>query len=506
MTAVPQQDPQPRRRPTATSNFGVGRREGHDATAFYERFTPPVISNDEDIAPVFEIEDPFRLGDSRGLDLPDNSVALVVTSPPYFVGKEYEIDLERPEIPESYRDYLKLLGEVFEECVRVLEPGGRIAVNVANLGRKPYRSLSADVIRILQDDLGLLLRGEVIWKKSEGTTGNCAWGSFRSASNPVLRDITERIIIAGKGRFDRAVPVKKRREQGKPHRNSVNSDEFMAATIDVWDIPPESARRVGHPAPFPLELPERLIHLYTYEEDLVLDPFMGSGTTLAAAKKLGRRYVGCDLDPTYVEIARKRVEAVAPRVRAETKENRISTDAAADNASAISDRSDDFQARASREGKAAQELAKQALIDAGFQIVGTNARLGRLGLTINLTAIDGAERTWFFDVSGAFTTTRGGLLRTDTLWKTLGRAHVLAANNYGIAPDQEGPVVFLTSHLPRPGSDGDKALRAAGPHAFFDAIEMLSFDGRARLAEYAKGGHTRPLPGFWTDAVVNGLV
>jgi len=505
MTAVPEQDPQPRRRPTSTSTYGVGRREGHDATAFYERFTPPVISNDEAVAPTFEVTDPFRLGDSRHLDLPDNSVALVVTSPPYFVGKDYEIDLERPEIPESYRDYLKLLGEVFEECVRVLEPGGRLAVNVANLGRKPYRSLSADIIRILQDDLGLLMRGEVIWKKSEGTTGSCAWGSFRSASNPVLRDITERIIIAGKGRFDRAIPVKKRREQGRPHRNSVNSDEFMAATIDVWDIPPESARRVGHPAPFPLELPERLIHLYTYEDDLVLDPFMGSGTTLAAAKKLGRRYVGCDLDPGYVEIARARVGAIAtpladePHAQPTTGEETVDTPS-------TSDSGDDFQARASREGKAAQELAKQALVDAGFQIVGTNARVGRLGLTINLTAIDGADRTWFFDVSGAFTTTRGGLLRTDTLWKTLGRAHVLAANNYGIGPDQEGPVVFLTSHLPRPGSDGDKALRAAGPQAFFDAIEMLSSDGQARLAEYAKGGHTRPLPGFWTDAVVAGLV
>ena len=154
---------------------------------------------------------------------------------------------------------------MFAECVRVLEPGGRIAVNVANLGRKPYRSLSADIIRILQDELGLLLRGEVIWRKSEGASGNCAWGSFRSASNPVLRDLTERIVIAGKGRFDRAIGVKDREAGQLPFENSVNSDEFMAATLDVWDIPPESAKRVGHPAPFPIELPERLIHLYTFE-------------------------------------------------------------------------------------------------------------------------------------------------------------------------------------------------------------------------------------------------
>src|SRR5258708_34939952 len=92
----------------------------------------------------------------------DTSVALVVTSPPYFAGKQYEEELEREGVPASYLEYLQLLRDVFAECVRTLEPGGRIAVNVANLGRKPYRSLSADVIRILQDDLGLLLRGQVI--------------------------------------------------------------------------------------------------------------------------------------------------------------------------------------------------------------------------------------------------------------------------------------------------------------------------------------------------------
>ena len=103
--------------------------------------------------------------------------------------------------------------KVFDECRRVLEPGGRIAVNVANLGRKPYRSLSADVISILQDDLGLLLRGEVIWEKAATSSGSCAWGSFAKASNPVLRDMTERIIIASKGRFARAVSLKDRRRK-----------------------------------------------------------------------------------------------------------------------------------------------------------------------------------------------------------------------------------------------------------------------------------------------------
>ena len=238
----------------------------------------------------------------------DGSVALVVTSPPYFAGKQYEEELERDGVPSSYLEYLELLTDVFAECVRTLEPGGRIAVNVANLGRKPYRSLSADVIRILEHDLGLLLRGELIWQKAEGASGSCAWGSFRSAANPVLRDVTERVVVASKGRFDRARTVKQRAAEGLPHESTLMTDDFLALTLDVWSIPPESARRVGHPAPFPVELPEQLIRLYTFEGDLVLDPFMGSGSALVAAARLGRRYVGYDLDADYVDIARRRVQ------------------------------------------------------------------------------------------------------------------------------------------------------------------------------------------------------
>ena len=158
-------------------------------------------------------------------ELEDGSVALVVTSPPYFAGKKYEEELDREGVPSSYLEYLELLRQVFAECKAKLEPGGRIAVNIANLGRKPYRSLSADVIKILQDDLHLLLRGEVIWQKSEGASGSCAWGSFRSASNPVLRDITERVVIASKGRFDRAVRPRNARQ-----RAFLSSPRFRATS------------------------------------------------------------------------------------------------------------------------------------------------------------------------------------------------------------------------------------------------------------------------------------
>jgi site-specific DNA-methyltransferase (adenine-specific) len=461
---------------TATSNFGVGKRESHDASAFYERFEAPELSDDNDVAPVYEIADPFVEGDARHMDaVLDNSVALVVTSPPYFAGKQYEEELEREGVPASYLEYLEMLREVFAECARKLEPGGRIAVNVANLGRKPYRSLSADVIGILQDDLKLLLRGEVIWRKGEGAAGNCAWGSFRTAANPVVRDITERVIIASKGRFDRAKARPDRESLQLPFESTIDADEFMAATLDVWDIPPESARRVSHPAPFPVELPERLIRLYTYEGDLVLDPFMGSGSALVAASRTGRRFVGYDLDPTYVDIARLRVrdEGSPPSLAAPdlaTREPEPDGDSA------------DFQARASREGKAAQALAEELLVETGFTIVAKNQRVRGTGVVINFIATDAAEVEWYFDVSGAFTSTRGGLLRTDTVWKSLGRAHVLASAG-------KGPIVFLTSHLPRKGSEGDIALKSADD-IVFDVIEMRSSGGYEKLRKYAAGGHT----------------
>jgi site-specific DNA-methyltransferase (adenine-specific) len=302
-----------RRLATATSDFGSGRRESHDASPFYDRFNPPLISPDETIAPPARIDALFH-GDAREMtpaQVADRSVALVVTSPPYFTGKEYETDLAAGHVPASYADYLDMLTEVFAVCLHKLEPGGRMAINVANLGRKPYRSLSADIISILQDDLGMLLRGEVIWQKARGAAGSCAWGSYRSPQNPVLRDVTERVVIASKGRFDRAVKQARRRVEGLPHEPTIETEEFLEATLDVWEISAESATRVGHPAPFPVALPRRLIELYTYKGDLVLDPFVGSGTTALAAIQTGRHYVGFDTEAEYIELARARLGAVA---------------------------------------------------------------------------------------------------------------------------------------------------------------------------------------------------
>lgn len=473
------------RRTTSTSNFGVGRREGHDASGFYDRFRPPELSTDDTVAPPTPVAEPFVCGDARSMvAVADNSVALVVTSPPYFAGKQYEEELERDGVPSSYLEYLQMLTDVFAECVRTLEPGGRIAVNVANLGRKPYRSLSADVIRILEHDLGLLLRGELVWQKGEGAGGSCAWGSWRSPANPVLRDLTERVIVASKGRFDRARTAKQRATEGLPHDSTLLPEDFLNLTLDVWSIPPESAKRVGHPAPFPVELPEQLIRLYTYADDLILDPFMGSGSSMVAAARLGRRYVGYDLDPSYVDIARTRVATEgAPPL----------TTPGADLPGA-----DDLAAR---------KLAERVVTDAGFTVTAQPHKVPGAGVTVDLAATDRAGNPWLFDVAGAFTSQRGGLSRTDTAWRHLGRAAAVAGRQPGV------PLVLLTTRLPKRRSEGDTALRSAGPALIHDVIDMLDADARQRLAHYAAGAKSRtktgtaprtakpaaPAAGFWTD-------
>ncbi len=312
---------EPRRGATRTRSFGSGRRENHDASGFYSRFHPPEVSEDAEVRPAAVVDRIF-CGDATAMtqaQVADKSVALVVTSPPYFTGKEYEQELGSGHVPESYFDYLDKLHDALAVCVDKLEPGGRVAINVANLGRKPYRSLSADMIGILQDDLGLLMRGEIIWQKARGAGGSCAWGSFRSPANPVLRDVTERVIVASKGRFDRALPRRRRQELGLPHEPTIETTDFLESTLDVWEIPAESATRVGHPAPFPMELPRRLIELYTYRGDLVLDPFIGSGTTAVAAASSGRHYVGFDTDPSYVALAEERIAISGATFPADTR-------------------------------------------------------------------------------------------------------------------------------------------------------------------------------------------
>lgn len=420
-------------------------------------------------------------------EVPDKSVALVVTSPPYFVGKEYEQLVGGGAVPATYLEYLEMLREVFAECARKLEPGGRIAVNVANLGRRPYRSLSADVISILQDGLGLLLRGEVIWQKASGANGSCAWGSFQNSSNPVLRDLTERIVVASKGRFNRALSRRERAARGLPSEVTIFKDDFMEATTDVWEIPPESATRVGHPAPFPVELPQRLIQLYTYRGDLVLDPFMGSGTTAVAAVRCERHFVGYDLDEGYVATAQKRVTEERKKMTAANQGRLNLPRALIPAVPAPIDDEDSFQARAVREGQKAKEIGRAVLRDCGFDDVVEGHRFQN-GVEVNFIAKDRKGRRWYFDVSGAFSSSRAGLRRTDTIWKALGKAALMSSGEAGTIR-----LILLSTDLPPRGSAGHAALRSARGKIFMDAVEMLSEAGQRRLRKYARESAAKPI-------------
>jgi site-specific DNA-methyltransferase (adenine-specific) len=139
--------------------------------------------------------------------------------------------------------------------------------------------------------------GEIIWQKGKGANGNCAWGSWKSARAPRLRDLHEYLIVLAKESFSRP-------DRGE---SDIAGDEFMEATLSIWNIAPESAKKVGHPAPFPVELAARVIRLYSYVEDVVLDPFAGSGTTCVAAKQLRRHYVGCEIAAEYCALSEQRL-------------------------------------------------------------------------------------------------------------------------------------------------------------------------------------------------------
>ena len=284
-------------RKTQTTNFGSIVRESHSSKKFYSSklFRDfQILENIQYRHADIDEKDLNRLycKSSESMDeIPDNSVHLMITSPPYNVGKEYDSDLTLDE-------YLDLLTRVFGQTYRKLVTGGRACINIANIGRKPYIPLHAMVIEIMLD-LGYLMRGEVIWDKSASAGGSCAWGSWMSASNPVLRDFHEYILIFSKESYSK--------DKKQEKRDTIEHDEFIQWTKSIWTFPAVNAKKIGHPAPFPVELPHRLIKLYSYEGDVVLDPFVGSGTTCLAAIQNNRKYIGYDIKKEYVELAEKRI-------------------------------------------------------------------------------------------------------------------------------------------------------------------------------------------------------
>lgn len=309
---------------TRTSSFGTSKRESHDASSFYKRnlyadagngigesvsgkpahagpidgsrlfesglIRPLPVSKQVPPRPLEEWADRIYCHTSEDMHhIPDGSVALAFTSPPYNVGKDYDDDM-------SLVDYLNFITRVGAEVYRVLCPGGRYVINIANLGRKPYIPLHA-YFYARHMAIGFLPAGEIIWQKGKGMSGSCAWGSWLSAKSPRLRDVHEYLLVFVKEDFSR------------PDRgiSDIERDEFLASTLSIWEVPPESARRVGHPAPFPVELAERVIRLFSYVDDVILDPFNGSGSTCIAAARNHRHYVGYDIDPAYCELAEFRL-------------------------------------------------------------------------------------------------------------------------------------------------------------------------------------------------------
>jgi DNA modification methylase len=287
----------PKRRTTKTSSFGTPGRVGHDSSSFYAGKLYDDQPRGQDVPyienpiPAESLDRIFCHSAETMTELPDCSVHLMVTSPPYNVGKDYDEDL-------SLEDYLSFLNRVWKETHRVLVPGGRMCINVANLGRKPYIPLHAFIAE-QAINLGFLMRGELIWNKAASASPSTAWGSWKSAGNPTLRDVHEYILVFCKDTFKRQNPEKR--------ASTITRDEFLEYNKSVWNFAAEPARKIGHPAPFPVELPRRLIQLYTFDNEIVLDPFMGSGQTAIAARKSNRHYLGYEIDENYVALANQRI-------------------------------------------------------------------------------------------------------------------------------------------------------------------------------------------------------
>jgi len=290
------------RKRTTTSSFGSGGRFSHDSSHFYSGklyrdLKPEEVKDYKEQKLPDKLRNRIFKSSSEDMnELPDHSVHLMVTSPPYNVRKEYDEDL-------SLEEYRELLSNVFRETYRVLVTGGRACVNVANLGRKPYLPLHAFIIEDMVA-AGFHMRGEIIWDKGASAAASTAWGSWLSASNPVLRDVHEYILVFSKESFAR---------KAIDQDSTIERDEFLEWTKSVWHIPAVSAKKIGHPAPFPEELPERLIKLYTFRGDVVLDPFAGSGTSCVAALNNDRGYVGYEIEEEYVTLAEDRLAAVKDR-------------------------------------------------------------------------------------------------------------------------------------------------------------------------------------------------
>ncbi len=247
-------------------------------------------------APALEVNK-IRCGDCLDIlpRMAPDSVDLIVTSPPYNFGLD-EYDTHRDT--RSWEDYFAHLNRVWTECARVLKPGGRICVVVQPMfsDYMPTHHRVSEQLR----GLGLLFKAEILWEKHNWNCKYTAWGSWKSPSMPYLKYTWEFIEVFCKG---------SQKKPGISANADITADEFKKWVYSRWEIAPENRMKdFEHPSMFPEEVPDRLIKLFSYKGDLVLDPFNGAGTTTLVAHKLGRGYIGIDISERYCEIARHRIE------------------------------------------------------------------------------------------------------------------------------------------------------------------------------------------------------
>jgi len=238
----------------------------------------------------------MKLGKTHCVDIIEgfkqvDDIDLIVTSPPYNLKINYSDNAD--DMP--YEQYLEWVREWLQGAYNSLKNGGRIAINVpleTNLGGK--RFISADYINILQD-IGYIRMAYIIWDK-RNLTSRTAWGSWMMPSCPVVNNPMECILVFAKG---------SRKRKGDKVDIDITRQEFIDYTLGIWEMSPAKKSKVGHPAPFPDELPYRCMKLYTYQNDLIVDPFSGSGTTQRVANKLNRNFIGFDISQTYCDMANK---------------------------------------------------------------------------------------------------------------------------------------------------------------------------------------------------------
>ena len=253
--------------------------------------------SEENVALPSEFENKIICGDSFEIlkSLPDNCIDLVFTSPPYNFGLDYESN----EDAHHWDNYFEKLIEIFSECVRVVKYGGRIAINIQPLFSDYIPS--HHVISNFFMSKKMIWKGEILWEKNNYNCKYTAWGSWKSPSNPYLKYTWEFVEIFSKGTL---------KKEGNRQCADISADEFKKWVVAKWSIAPErKMKEFNHPAMFPVELASRVLKLFSFQNDIILDPFNGVGTTSLIARRLGRKYLGIDISKDYCEKAECRLSS-----------------------------------------------------------------------------------------------------------------------------------------------------------------------------------------------------